>query len=142
MVELGRWEFKITISYIGAACFMGPITSNGREATVTERAARSNPQRAVGEAHCELYVSQKVIDAHLKALSTPGGQNLEIVEISYMGGFSSQNGIFHSNGHNFASNTDFLASPDVLESRRTRLHDAQKISSIRPLGAKCELVRF
>ena len=49
----------------------GPITSNGREATVTERAARSNPQRAVGEAHCELYVSQKVIDAHLKALSTP-----------------------------------------------------------------------
>ena len=51
--------------------FHGPITSNGREATVTERAARSNPQRAVGEAHCELYVSQKVIDAHLKALSTP-----------------------------------------------------------------------
>ena len=49
----------------------GPITSNGREATVTERAARSNPQRAVGEAHCELCVTQKVIDAHLKALSTP-----------------------------------------------------------------------
>ena len=46
-------------------------TSNGREATVTERAARSNPQRAVGEAHCELCVTQKVIDAHLKALSTP-----------------------------------------------------------------------
>ena len=59
------------ISYRGAACFMGPITSNGREATVTERAARSNPQRAVGEAHCELFVTQKVIDAHLKALSTP-----------------------------------------------------------------------
>ena len=36
-----------------------------------ERAARSNPQRAVGEAHCELCVTQKVIDAHLKALSTP-----------------------------------------------------------------------
>ena len=59
------------ISYRCAACFMGPITSNGREATVTERAARSNPQRAVGEAHCELCVTQKVIDAHLKALSTP-----------------------------------------------------------------------
>ena len=69
-------------------------------------------------------------------------RSLEIVELSYIGGFSSQNGIFHSNGHNFASNKDFLASPDVLESRRTRLHDAQKISSIRPLGAKCELVRF
>ena len=51
--------------------FHGPITSNGREATVTERAARSNPQRAVGEAHCELFVTQKVIDAQLKALSTP-----------------------------------------------------------------------
>ena len=50
---------------------MGPITSKGRESTVTERAARSNPQRAVGEAHCELCVTQKVIDAHLKALSTP-----------------------------------------------------------------------
>ena len=56
--------------------FHGPITSNGREATVTERAARSNPQRAVGEAHCELFVTQKVFDALLKALFTPGGQNL------------------------------------------------------------------
>ena len=62
ILDNDRWEINITISYRG---------SNGREATVTERAARSNPQRAVGEAHCELYVSQKVIDAHLKALSTP-----------------------------------------------------------------------
>ena len=60
--------------------------------------------------------------------------------LSHIGRFSSQNGIFHSNGHNFASNKDFLASPDVLESRRSRLPDAQKISSIRPLGAKCEHV--
>ena len=59
------------IPYRGAACFMGPITSNGCEAAVTERAARSNPQLAVGEAHCELCVTQKVIDGHLKALSTP-----------------------------------------------------------------------
>ncbi len=42
----------------------------------TEREARSIPQRAVREAHCELCVTQKVIDALLKALSTPGGQNL------------------------------------------------------------------
>ena len=62
----GRSVINITISY--TISYRG---SNGREATVTERAARSNPQRAVGEAHCELYVSQKVIDAHLKALSTP-----------------------------------------------------------------------
>ena len=36
-----------------------------------EREARSIPQRAVREAHCELCVTQKVIDALLKALSTP-----------------------------------------------------------------------
>ena len=79
---------------------------------------------------------------YLRPFTRPVGLDLEIVELSHMGGFSSQNGIFHSNGHNFASNKDFLASPDVLESRRSRLPDAQKISSIRPLGAKCELVRF
>ena len=67
---------------------------------------------------------------------------LEIVELSCIGGFSSQNGIFHSNGHNFASRKDFLASPEVLESRSSRLHDAQKFSSIRPLRVKCELVRY
>ena len=42
----GRSEFKMTISYTGAACFMGPITSNGGEATVTERAARFNSDTA------------------------------------------------------------------------------------------------
>ena len=67
---------------------------------------------------------------------------LEIVELSRMVYAKLQNGIFHSNGHNFASRKDFLASPEVLESRSSRLHDAQKIGSIRPLGAKCELVRF
>ena len=66
MLGNGRSVINITISYTNS--YRG---SNGREATVTERAARSNPQRAVGEAHCELYVTQKVIDAHLKALSTP-----------------------------------------------------------------------
>ena len=68
--------------------------------------------------------------------------NLEIVELSHMVYAKIQNGIFHSNGHNFASRKDFLASPEVLESRSSRLHDAQKISSIRPLRVKCELVRF
>ena len=71
---IGRSEINITISY--TISYRG---SNGREAAVRERAARFNLQRAVGEAHCELYVSRKVIDAHLKALSTPGGQNLVIV---------------------------------------------------------------
>ena len=66
MLGNGRSVINITISY--TISYRG---SNGREAAVTERAARSNPQRAVGEAHYELYVSQKVIDALLKALSTP-----------------------------------------------------------------------
>ena len=61
---------------------------------------------------------------------------LEIVEISHMVYAKIQNGIFHSNGYNFASRKDFLASPEVLESRSSRLHDAQKNRSIRPLGVK------
>ena len=65
---------------------------------------------------------------------------LEIVEISHIGGFSSQNRIFHSNGDNFASRMNFVASPKVLTSLSSRLSDAQKIRSIRPLGAKCEHV--
>ena len=72
----------------------------------------------------------------------PGGKGLEIVELSYMVYAKIQNGIFHSNGRNFASRKDFLASPEVLESRSSRLHDAQKIGSIRPLRVKCELVRY
>ena len=74
ILVIGRCEINITISY--TISYRG---SNGCEATVTERAARSNPQRAVGEAHCELYVSQKVIDAHLKALSTPWWTESSIV---------------------------------------------------------------
>ena len=68
--------------------------------------------------------------------------DLEIVELSRIGGFSSQNGIFHSNGDNFSSRKDFLASPKVLTSLSSRLPDAQKIGSIRPLGAKCEHVIY
>ena len=65
-IEKSSWKKKVR-----EAIWEVRSTPSGREATVTERAARSNPQRAVGEAHCELYVSRKVIDAHLKALSTP-----------------------------------------------------------------------
>ena len=91
----------------------------------------------VGPSMCDqLYMD------NLRPITHPADQNLEIVELSHMVYAKIQNGIFHSNGHNFASRKDFLASPEVLESRSSRLHDAQKIGSIRPLRVKCELVRF
>ena len=65
---------------------------------------------------------------------------LEIVELSRFGSFSLQNNIVHSNEDNFASRRNFIEWLDVVESRSSRLHDAQKNESIRPLGAKCEHV--
>ena len=90
----------------------------------------------------ELIAWKILLDCPHCFLNESSWNFLEIVELSHMVYAKIQNGIFHSNGHNFASRKDFLASPEVLESRSSRLHDAQKISSIRPLGAKCELVRF
>ena len=67
MVELDRNQNHHLVQGSTHAIWEVRSTSNGREATVTERAARSNP---------DPFSTQKVIDALLKALSTPGGQNL------------------------------------------------------------------